>query len=169
MKLFAFLLLSTTFIASVAETKPTPSPTHKISKTVTLSGLLDETAKQEIEANSALVIDLGTEQSEAERQTLQARDIDYIHLPTKGETPKIEHVRLFDQLLTAAGQRHVWVHCTSANRASMMWATREIYNGLPHNEAYAAVRHLVTKQEIEQAILSFGRESSPAKENYKEN
>lgn len=126
-----------------------------VSEQVTLAGALNEEFMASLEGTGTLVIDLRTAPELGDEPAqLERLGVDYVNLPI-GRS--VQSVPEFSALLVAAGKRDVIVHCASGNRAGMLWAAHLIANGEELDDALQAVKPIVTKQPVEDAIVEFAK------------
>jgi protein tyrosine phosphatase (PTP) superfamily phosphohydrolase (DUF442 family) len=128
----------------------------RVSDSVTLAGAL--TADLTASANrDVLVIDLRMEEEglEVEAQMLSAADIDYINIPVGRVAPDRETVDRFSKLIRDNNHQKIIVHCSSGNRAGLMWAAHLINQGTSVADAVAVVRPIATREPTRQAIVDY--------------
>ena len=81
----------------------------------------------------------------------------YVQIPVEWEAPKLDELKLFADVMKAAGEKRVWVHCAMNMRVScFVYLYRKHVLGLPEEEALYPMCKLwepqgVWKQLVEQA------------------
>ncbi len=130
---------------------------HRVDDQVTLAGLLNEAAYDELEAMDATIVDLRTaeEGNDVEARALIARGLRYVHLPM-GEKSNLRDDALFlNQIISARPGKPVVVHCASANRASVLWAAAQLEKGEPLKAVMQSVDPVATKKRTRMMIKKY--------------
>ncbi|MGK0222152.1 MAG: protein tyrosine phosphatase (PTP) superfamily phosphohydrolase (DUF442 family) [Limisphaerales bacterium] len=154
-----FLLVTYILLATAAQAAENPpAKPLQITATITLAGLLAEGAIPSLKAEDVLVIDLRTAEEgiQSEADTLKAAQIQYINIPM-GSTPlERTTVERFSKLIGENSERKILVHCSSGNRAGVIWAAHLMEHGSTAADALEKVLQVVTKEPARQAIIGYG-------------
>lgn len=136
---------------------------HQVSERVTLAGKLNPEALESLAGDGALVIDVrGLDEGIAAEQTmLEGLQGHYAHLPVPRKAPSQETVDALGRLLEGSGNRSVVIHCSSGNRAGLLWASHLISNGTALEKALEEVKPVTTKPKIITAINTYEETRSP--------
>lgn len=127
---------------------------------ITLAGYPNADHRAEIKESGALVIDLRTaEEQTAEAPGLEQHGLEVVHLPIGREPLARATVEKFESTLQKAAYRNVWLHCSSGNRAGLLWAARRIDQGTDVDTAIAEVRSIATREETIVAIRAYAAQS----------
>ena len=157
-RLFA-TVLAAVFITAASAADEQPTHTLAVNAQVTLAGYPDNSLIEHIRENQGLVIDLRTTDEYANAPSLASAGLEVVSLPI-GEGPLTETVAAFQSVVEAAGERKVWVHCASGNRAGLLWAAYQIEQGVDTEAAIDAVRPIATKKRTRQAIRNYASQSA---------
>ncbi|MEM9620940.1 MAG: sulfur transferase domain-containing protein [Pseudomonadota bacterium] len=127
---------------------------------VTLAGLPSRAQLQALSAAGTVIIDL---RDAAERTSDQPRlaGLDITHFPSGRTVQSSKQLAAFSELMTAAGQRPVYIYCASGNRAGLVWASHLIAQGYSVEAALAEVSEAVTSKPIKTAIRKAAEEQQP--------
>lgn len=129
-----------------------------VKKDVTLAGVLNEGAEQALSRHGAFVIDLRTSMEEgvsSEAQALEKAGVTYSHLPIGRSPLSSATVQTFQHLLSNHPDQPILVHCSSGNRAGVLWAATLIEQGQTVEDAMKAVDVVVTRDSTRQAIRDY--------------
>ena len=155
-KSFGLLLCAITVSACASVTVPLPLVSEQqlaVAPKVMLAGELQQDAIDKLRGLDAVLIDLRLESEETRQEANNARaaGIRYEHLPVGKGVVTGQVTRLEDMLLLHKS-RNVIVHCSSGNRAGMIWAAHLMEQGASVADALSAVETIVTKPKAKQAI-----------------
>lgn len=74
---------------------------------------------------------------------VSALDMAYFHIPVNFETPRLEDLELFFDLMHALGGRRIWVHCVMNYRVScFLYLYRKHVLDLPDEQAVRPMREI---------------------------
>ncbi len=132
----------------------------QVSERVTLAGILNEAAIDDLSAQGTLVIDLRTAEEgiDVEQQKLSDANVAYAHLPMGRKPLPVATVAALKTLLADNSDRPVLIHCASGNRAGLLWAAHLLDAGTPLNEALATVADIATKTTTTDAIRTYAKQ-----------
>ena len=142
---------------ALASERPVQPEPQQVSQWVTLAGRIDHYSAESLKRDNTLVIDLRlAEEGLADEQDRLAKaSVAYVHLPTERKVPNREQVRRLAKLLDDNPGRPILLHCSSGNRAGMLWAANLIEQGMTAAEALERVQPIVSKEPIRQAIRDY--------------
>jgi protein tyrosine phosphatase (PTP) superfamily phosphohydrolase (DUF442 family) len=128
--------------------------TLQVSPRVVLAGKLSDTAVPALKAANAVVVDLRhTSEGASEEARLMAKNgIAWINLPQGRETPTVDDIQYFADILDAWPGRNVVVHCATGNRAGKLWASFRVWRGATLEAATGEVAPIVSMPEVKTAI-----------------
>lgn len=131
----------------------------RVSDRVTLAGLLNEAAIDDLSDQGALVIDLRTTEEgiDAEQRKMSKANVTYAHLPMGRKPLPVATVNALKSLLADNSDQPVLIHCASGNRAGLLWAAHLLDAGTPLDEALAAVADIATKTTTTDAIRAYAK------------
>lgn len=158
------LMLLTLSVASVScavdpsppAATPLATPSLRVTDSVTLAGALtDELIATQ--NDTVLVIDLRTKEegAEVEARQMSAANINYVNIPVGRAALDRKTVDRFSKLIRDNSHQKIVVHCSSGNRAGLMWAAHLINQGAGVTEAEGLVAPIVTKEPARQAIVEY--------------
>jgi len=152
----AVALLADPSLTRAAE-KPVLPERQPVSEWVTLAGRIDRYSADDLKGENTLVIDLrlAEEGIAQERDRLSTAGVSYVHLPTERTVPDAQQVRRLAKLLNEHPQRPILLHCSSGNRAGMLWATHLIEQGMDAEAALERVQPIVSKEPMRQVIRTY--------------
>jgi protein tyrosine phosphatase (PTP) superfamily phosphohydrolase (DUF442 family) len=158
----AVLLATTLFCLSACGANsqiPVSEYVLQVSDRVTLAGLLNEAAIDDLSAQGALVIDLRTAEEgiDVEQQKLSDAKVTYAHLPMGRKPLPVATVAALNVLLTDHSDQDVVIHCASGNRAGLLWAAHLLDAGTPLEDALATVADIATKTSTTDAIRAYAK------------
>jgi protein tyrosine phosphatase (PTP) superfamily phosphohydrolase (DUF442 family) len=156
------LLVSALFVTATVQALDSPVPPTKplqVTETVTLAGLLPDAMIPSLQEEDVLVIDLRTpdEGIQTEVDLLSAENVEYVNIPVGRSPLERATVDRFSQLINGNFERKILVHCSSGNRAGILWAAYLIDKGVPVIDAVDKVLPVVTKEPAHQAILDYAQ------------
>lgn len=150
------MTLVATSACDTEEAAPQPPPL-KVSKNVTLAGPITEFAQSELRDSDTLVIDLRLADEEGtleEGARLSEAGIRYLHFPMGREVTR-DQVERFATALSENSDRPLLLHCSSGNRAGLLWAAHLIEQGGDAEQAIRLVSPIANRVPIQQAIRDY--------------
>jgi uncharacterized protein (TIGR01244 family) len=148
-------------VLAVSKVQKAPSLPLLVSESVTLAGELTE-AQISTFNHQTLVIDLRTaeEGSQAEAEMLGAANIRYVNIPMSRKPLNKKTVDQFSKLILDNANSKVLVHCSSGNRAGLLWAAHLINQGTNVDKALTLVRPIATKEGTRKAIRLYAEKKN---------
>ncbi len=145
------------FAPVVAAGSAVSAQSLQVSDQVTLAGSLRSGAVEELAARNALVVDLrGTsEGADVEARDLALAGVTYVHLPQSAAPPPAQDVAFLRDLLAVNGDRPVIIHCSSGNRAGLLWGAYRLEQGRALPDVLAEVAPIATRAAIQEAIAQY--------------
>ena len=138
--------------------RPRPPQSQSVSEWVTLAGRIDHRSAEDLRREDTLVIDLRMDEEDGlkdEQDRLANAGVQYVHLPTGRSVPSVAQVRRLEKVLNDNPNRPILLHCSSGNRAGMLWATHLIEQGMDPESALKRVQPIANRAPIQQAILGY--------------
>ena len=126
----------------------------QVSERVTLAGELQAGAAEQLASTGTLVVDLRSadQGASAEARELALASVDYINLPQSAAAPTRADVMFLEELLAARGDQRVVIHCSSGNRAGLVWGALMLEQGAELANVLDAVGPIATKAPIRESI-----------------
>lgn len=127
---------------------------RKISPTIATGGQPDEHQLDDIsEEGFEVVINLGLAGAEYsvpnERQLLESKGIQYIHIPVNFDTPEINKYYEFASLLKALSNKKIFIHCAANKRVSVFLTLfRIIEERMPFEKAMEDLKSIWEPNDI---------------------
>ena len=112
---------------------------HQHSETLATGGTIDlDTAPAQLaNAGYATVVDLRTSQEGTTEEEIAVLDqnLNYVNIPLGSELPNEEEIGRFTQLMEDNSNFPMLLHCRSGNRVGTLWASYQITEGVPVEQA----------------------------------
>lgn len=138
------------------ETAP-PAERLQVAPNVTLAGAIDGYSDIELRKEDTLVVDLRLVEEGAQdaKARFGAAGIRYAQLPMGRDTPTLEQVQHLERILSENTDRPILLHCSSGNRAGLLWASHLIEQGVAVDEAVSRVSSIANRESVQQAIRNY--------------
>jgi protein tyrosine phosphatase (PTP) superfamily phosphohydrolase (DUF442 family) len=136
----------------------------RVSDRIASSGQPEERQFKSIaQAGFALVINLAMPNSEnvipEEGNIVTALRMTYVHIPVPFESPSVEHLKRFLNVMGAFSDRSVWVHCVVNYRVSaFLYQYYRLVHGATPEEARKVVLPTWQPNEVWQRFMALSRE-----------
>lgn len=89
-----------------------------------------------------------------EDEIVSALDLAYFHIPVNFETPRLQDLELFFDLMRALEGKRIWVHCAMNYRVScFLYLYRKHVLDMPDEQAARAMREIWQPQGAWQALI----------------
>lgn len=96
---------------------------------------------------------------ENEGHIVTALGMSYFHIPVPFDAPKIDHLRLFIQVMECFRGDKVWAHCAANYRVSaFMYQYLKLSYGLASKEAKSSIFEFWNPDDVWQSIMELSRE-----------
>ncbi|MEM1435990.1 MAG: hypothetical protein AAGG11_18170 [Pseudomonadota bacterium] len=135
-------------------TRSTKPPSLAVTARVTLGPAPTGADAATLVAEDGLFIDLRTDADLEDKGYVPILGLHRQRLPIAELQDADRTSRTLRAMLTAAGNRTVWIGCNSGNRAALAWAILKVQEGATPAEALTAVNRLVTHEPLRRAILN---------------
>ncbi len=143
-------------VPTVAHSEDLNNAQVAVTDLITLLGYPTKLEVSNIQAEDALVVDLRLPEEMLDGQpSLAVHGIRSINIPIGRDPLRNETVARFKTVLKRAGSQRIYVHCSSGNRAALLWAALQISEGRDVDEILHTVRAVATKPETVDAIRAF--------------
>ena len=95
-----------------------------------------------------------------DHQALSAHRVRIVRMPMGRQAPKPEQVASLNEILEENRDRLIVLHCSSGNRAGLLWASLLRQRGWSFEDALGAVSPLVTREPIVEAVRQYNVEET---------